>query len=157
MKAKLYEEIRERIKETMHEIKYVDLYRGQDRIPKEHYPYPLPAVFVNFDNIRWTNAAAGHQQGDTIISLRLMQDTLGDTFDTSEAETANIEELKLSEKLWDAVEGLSGIGYCSLNRINETFEYGVAVLTFTCEMFQKKGIIETTVNNVELNIDVYAD
>lgn len=137
MKAELLQSIKNKISESLLEIAFVDLYRNQDRLAQENYPFPLPAVLVEFAGIDWSNQDAGHQMGDCSIRLHLMVLDYRDTFLGAEAEIQAMNELNLANQLWQAVEGLNGNNFSPLNRVSESYNSANWIQSYECEIYEK--------------------
>lgn len=124
MKSEILQQIKNRIEEKMPQVVFADLYRDQDLYGDDHYPFPLPAVFVEFTGIDWSNQARGHQMGDCVVRIHLLVHDVRDTFSGSESEQQGMDELDMVYELWNCLEGMSGEGFGALNRKQEQYNNG---------------------------------
>lgn len=80
MKA-LYIDIRNRLKDAIPQLAWIDLFAGQFDRPQEHYPSLLPCVFVEIGTIEYEPKRTGtHRIGRAEITLHIGQDFYTDTY-----------------------------------------------------------------------------
>ena len=103
----IYKPLRDRAKEKLPCLKFVDLQKGQMANPTQNYPIPLPALFVEIGDIRFSNLLEHQQKGDGIISFYLYLNLVSDSFKGAEQENQTIEILDRFDDLFEAFEGFS--------------------------------------------------
>ena len=124
IRSKVYKSIRDRLKEKMQALVYVDLQKGQLSKKQQNYPVPLPACLVELNSANWTNTTGG-QLGEPKISLYLYLDLVTDSFDGSELENETIEILDAQDELYEIMQGFSGEDFSPLSRTSDMiYEYG---------------------------------
>lgn len=132
MRSEVYKNIRDRLLEQLPMLQFVDLQKGQFVQPAQNYPIPLPAALVNITPTSWSNMEAGHQMGETTVSVSLYYDLVTDSFDGAEQEAETIAILDMQDAVFQALEGLAGEDFNPLNRTSEQpAQYGTRYVCYT--------------------------
>lgn len=151
MKSELIKDIILRIKTELPEIVFIDLYHEQDRYSQKNYPFPLPAILFELQNIDWQNTTFRVQTGICTIRVHILTDKVLDTFDTAEKHQQAIDEIMLTEKVWAALEGLESPWYSKLNRKRELYS-GHFIIDFQTTINQKiEKVVEKQKANLIIN------
>lgn len=150
MKTDLLQDIKDKISECIPDVLFVDLYREQDKRGAGYYPFPLPAVLIELQRIRWENASRGAQTGDCTVVLHLLQHDVQDIFTGASAEAAAIADMQLATDLWNCMEGLRGQLHSGLNRTEERFVMGHVQMYFECKLYESVVNGQQTVAGVEM-------
>ena len=94
-------------------IKHIDRYNAQPEFTEGVIPFHLPAVFIEFAEVRWDTLPAGIQKGYATIRLHILQYALQDS--SMDAYGQEATEMTDALRLWDtmdaihqAVQGFSG-------------------------------------------------
>lgn len=68
----LYISLTDAIKAALPEVKFIDLYEGQDEDYENHDQYSWPAVFIQFNDLNWQDGGSGVlEANNALISLRV--------------------------------------------------------------------------------------
>lgn len=117
-------EVRANMQHLTTDIKYVDLYYGQDLDERGNInsklPFNLPAVFVEFGDIPTATIGRKVQQGDGTITFYLISSTKLPTDSTREVTRRNMafDHLDRLNQLHYRLQGFNGTCFTSLDRIN---------------------------------------
>ena len=132
MRSEIYKAIRDRLKEQLPALQFIDLQKGQFVQPAQNYPVPLPAALVNITPANWSNMEAGRQMGETTVSVSLYCDLVTDSFDGAEQEAETVAMLDMQDAVFDALEGFDGENFNPLNRTDEQApQYGTRCVCYT--------------------------
>jgi len=124
----LYESIRAKIKQDLPGVKWIDLDSGQLDNPEQNYPFPFPAVFVDFPNIDWVDAGERMQNGAVQVNVRIAfriynqthsntQDNAYDTFGKA------MDALAMVTTIHSKMQGFSdGLTFNRLTRVSTSTE-----------------------------------
>ncbi|MDD3079099.1 MAG: hypothetical protein PHH37_08345 [Paludibacter sp.] len=146
-RSEKYKSIRDRATQKLTWLKFVDLQKGQFNNLTENYPFPLPALLIEFSDFTFSNESEHAQKGDGSISVYLYVGSLSDTFKGSEREDATLSILDKFDDLFQAFEGFSVDDMKPLNRIREYKPvYGKKYIMFKAEF--------TTLIDSKLNVNV---
>lgn len=85
-------------------IKHIDRYNAQPDFMEGNIAFHLPAVFIEFPQIRWETLSGNVQRGQAIIRLHLVQYTLGDSSTNAYGEELNEKTDAL--RIWDTLDEL---------------------------------------------------
>ncbi len=118
IRSEVYKQIRDKLKQGMPALQYVDLQKGQMNNKPQNYPVPLPACLVEFRQPNWSESTGG-QLGDCYIRFYLYIDHVTDSFDGAELENETIELLDNLDELYELMQGFSGENFNPLNRITD--------------------------------------
>lgn len=86
----IYRAIRDRVKERLPWVLYIDMQKGQLRNPSDNYPIPLPALLVEMKDADTTGMLGGGQLAELEVRVHLYIDLVTDSFDTSMQEDETI-------------------------------------------------------------------
>ncbi len=117
-KKDLYLAIKTAIKGKL-PLAFIDLQKGQFLKPTEDIPVPLPAVLIEISDVRWKEYSTKAQEGEGQIKIDLYLANAQNTFDESEAEDDTLNMLDANNDVFTSVNGLNGIGFSYIERINE--------------------------------------
>jgi len=121
----LYTAIKNKAKESLPWVNYIDLQKGQFRRQENHYPIPLPALLIEFGNVTYANTLQGKQTGEVSINIELYLPCVTDSFDDAELETETIQLLDRWDELYHVLHALNIEQITKLTRTRElTAEYG---------------------------------
>ena len=118
-RSKIYKPLRDQALEGMPYLQFRDLQKGQMQRPRENYPIPLPALFIEIGDLRFSNLLEHQQKGDGIISIYLYMDLVADSFDGAELENETIELLDHMDDVFQTFEGFVVPGLTPLVRQTE--------------------------------------
>jgi hypothetical protein len=130
-RSDIYKALRDRAKSELEYLKFVDLQKGQMQNEVQNYPVPLPALFIELGDFRFSNLGESAQIGDGIVSLYLYVNSGSDTFSTSTSENTSLDILDKFDDIYQAFEGLSIDKLTPLNRLAEYKpQYGKKYILF---------------------------
>lgn len=114
----LYIELAQKIQAAMPEILWVDMWHNQTDFLDENLelPFPMPAVFIDFDADEISTLPGGVQDIEGTITFYLAVDCLADTYQGSVNQESALEFTRLMGKLHKAMQGSEGEHYSDLNR-----------------------------------------
>lgn len=72
----IFNEMKQHILSSVTWVQDVYIYNSQDISPEQHNPYPLPCIFIDFGDVRYTNVSRQQQQGIMDIELLLCNENL---------------------------------------------------------------------------------
>lgn len=147
----LYAAIRDQVKQELTGVKWIDLDSGQLDNPEQNYPFPFPAVFIDFPNIDWQDAGERMQDGDVQvncrIAFRIYNQTHGNTQDNAyDTFTKAMDALAMVTTIHSKLQGFSdGLTFNRLSRISTTTEKredGLKVfnMVYTCSARDKSAM-----------------
>lgn len=130
-RSKIYKPLRDQAIKGMPYLQFRDLQMGQMNKPRENYPIPLPALFVEIGDVRFSNLLEHQQKGDLTISIYLYMDLVTDSFDSAELENETIELLDHMDDVFQTFEGFAVPGLTPLVRQTEYRpQYGIRFIMF---------------------------
>lgn len=130
-RSKIYKPLRDQAIVGMPYLQFRDLQKGQMNKPRENYPIPLPALFIEIGDVRFSNLLEHQQKGDVMISMYLYMDMVTDSFDTAELENETIELLDHMDDVFQTFEGFAVPGLTPLVRQTEYRpQYGTRFIMF---------------------------
>lgn len=146
-RSDLYKAIRDRAKDQLPDIAIVDLQKQQLRAKaKDEFPYPLPALLVEFKNARFTNQRGTKQQSTFTVSLQYALDLNTCSFDGAELEQETIELLDKSDEIYESFHLFRIDNIALMSRVSESPpEYGNRFIAFTTDF--ELTVFEDKVNN----------
>jgi uncharacterized repeat protein (TIGR01451 family) len=147
----LYAAIRDKIKQDLPAVKWIDLDSGQLDNPEQSYPFPFPAIFIDFPAIDWQDAGERMQDGQVQVSFRIAfriyDETHGSAPDDSyDTFTKAMDALHLMTSIHAKLQGFSdGATFNRLSRITTTTdrrEDGLKVfnMVYACEARDKSAM-----------------
>jgi hypothetical protein len=130
-RSDIYKALRDLAKTELVYLKFVDLQKGQMQAQKQNYPVPLPALFIELGDFKFSNLDETDQIGNGIISTYLYVDSGSDTFNGSEREDASLAILDKFDDIYQTFEGFSIENLTPLNRSAEYKpQYGEKIILF---------------------------
>lgn len=130
-RSKIYKPLRDQAIVGMPYLQFRDLQKGQMNKPRENYPIPLPALFIEIGDVRFSNLLEHQQKGEVMISMYLYMDMVTDSFDTAELENETIELLDHMDDVFQTFEGFAVPGLTPLVRQTEYRpQYGARFIMF---------------------------
>lgn len=146
----IYKALRDRAKEKLTWLQYIDLQKGQLTRPENNYPIPLPALFFEFTNLESTNQLSTSQTTELIIRISLCLQCVTDSFDTSVTEAETVELLDKWDDVFNAYHGFYCENITRLTRIRELPpEYNNGLITLTSEY---KTVVKESVTKATVRI-----
>ncbi|WP_165027079.1 hypothetical protein [Dysgonomonas sp. ZJ279] len=118
-RSQIYKPLRDQAIKGMPYLKFRDLQKNQMHAPVQNYPIPLPAIFIEIGDIRFSNLLEHDQKGDSVISIYLYLDLVTDSFDGAEGENETINLLDRMDDVFQTFEGFAVPGMTPLVRLTE--------------------------------------
>jgi hypothetical protein len=130
---------------------WVDLDQDQLQPENEALDYPLPydsgVVLISFEEVEWSDQAAGLQQGDALIRFTLARQVVQDTYQLSGQRAAAMQQLQLLTDLHKALQHYAGDGknFGALVRTNSRKEQfsrpglWVYSMAYKCRLYDADG------------------
>ncbi|NDW10457.1 hypothetical protein [Dysgonomonas sp. 520] len=130
-RSKIYKPLRDQAIKGMPYLKFRDLQKKQMHNPRQNYPIPLPALFIEISDIRFSDLLEHHQKGEATIGIYLYMDIVTDSFDGAELENETIELLDHMDDVFQTFEGFCVPGMTPLVRQTEYKpQYGERYIIF---------------------------
>ncbi|MCL1821934.1 MAG: hypothetical protein FWG22_03830, partial [Prolixibacteraceae bacterium] len=82
-RSAIYKPLRDKARQSLPYLKFIDLQKGQMNTPQQNYPLPLPALLVELGDFRFSNLLEFQQKGDGTISFYLYIDLVSDSIHTA--------------------------------------------------------------------------
>ncbi|MEG1842399.1 MAG: hypothetical protein RR221_06760 [Alistipes sp.] len=111
MRKTIYKAITDRLKGTKLNIKHISLWnRNTEQLAKQK-GFRLPAVFVEFEQIQWSQLQTRARSADLRVRLHIITGTLASPEDGGRYQDQALEHLDLIESISGAMQGLCGNGF----------------------------------------------
>jgi hypothetical protein len=120
--SELYIEIAEKIKTGLPAICWIDLWHEQVSYLTEELPFPVPAVFIDFNTRQADDNSLLAQELTVQIDLRLFYETFSDSYEGSYNQAGALEFLDRLTELYALFHGKPGIHYSEMRRIDMSRE-----------------------------------
>ncbi len=130
-RSDIYKPLRDLANDKLSYLKFIDLQKGQMNVQPQNYPIPLPALFIEFGDFRFSNLLEHQQKGDGLISFYLYLDLVSDSFHKAERENQTIDILDYFDELFETFDGFSTPNITPLVRSMEYKpQYGTRFILF---------------------------
>lgn len=113
----LYKELSAMLRQSIHEVKWIDLWHNQVNFLTEEHPFPSPAVFLQFRTLNVADAGLKVQNLKIQVDAFLFYETFADTYDESWNQEEALEFLDILSKIHATLHGTDGESYSSMRRI----------------------------------------
>ena len=111
MRKTIYKAICARLNAAQLGIKYISLWnRNTEQLTKQK-AFKMPAVFVEFEPIDWSQLSRGARSADMRVRLHVITETLATPEEGGRYQDRALEHLDLLERVSAAVQGLCGDGF----------------------------------------------
>ena len=111
MRKAIYKAVADRLKNQKVGVKFVSLWnRNTEQLSKQK-AFRLPAVFVEFEPIEWSQLSRGARSADIRVRLHVVTETLASPEEGGKYQDRALEHLDLIERIGAEVQGLSGEGF----------------------------------------------
>ena len=111
MRKAIYKAVAERLKTAKIGIQYISLWnRNTEQLTKQK-AFRMPAVFVEFEPIDWSQLSQGARSADIRVRLHVITETLASPEEGGRYQDRALEHLDLLERVSAAVQGLCGDGF----------------------------------------------
>ena len=111
MRKAIYKAVADRLKNQKVGVKFVSLWnRNTEQLSKQK-AFRLPAVFVEFEPIEWSQLSRGARSADIRVRLHVVTETLASPEEGGKYQDRALEHLDLIERIDAEVQGLSGEGF----------------------------------------------
>ena len=111
MRKAIYKAVSQRLKEAKLGIQYISLWnRNTEQLTKQK-AFRLPAVFVEFEPIEWSQLGKGARSADLRVRLHIVTETLGTPENGGKYQDKALEHLELIESISGTIQGLAGDGF----------------------------------------------
>lgn len=123
MRKTIYKAIAARLKGASLGIKYISLWNRNTEQLATQKGFRLPAVFVEFEPIQWSQLQSRARSADLRIRLHIVTETLATPEDGSKYQDQALEHLDLIESISGAIQGLCGDGFNGLMLVESTTDH----------------------------------
>ena len=105
-------------------IKTVDLWNEQVEFIEQEDPFELPAIFIEFQPIRWMSLSGNVQQADATIRLHILTNYQGNYRSTNEYREESLQRMELLDQLDEHLNNTQDknekCGFCMFQRIGSS-------------------------------------
>jgi len=153
----IYKALRDRAKEKLTWVQYIDLQKGQFNHPADNYPIPLPALLFEFAHLETSNQLSTLQTTELIIRISLCLQCVTDSFDTSITEIETIELLDKWDEIFNTYHGFYCENITRLTRIRELpadYNNGLIILASEYSTVVKESVDKATVRIAKPTITI---
>ncbi len=157
MKKRLYLAIIERLKGLNLGIKHFSLWNNDVYSLTKAKAFAVPAVFVEFEDIDWTQLMNRARSAQVRIKLHILTATYATPEDGNPKQEQALECLDLTERIVDGLIGLDGHGFNSLMHVYTHTDHDHEEVwdneeTFITQVTAKSQRQVTTVTGADLSI-----
>ena len=118
MRKAIYKAVAERLKTAKIGIQYISLWnRNTEQLTKQK-AFRMPAVFVEFEPIDWSQLSQGARSADIRVRLHVITETLASPEEGGRYQDRALEHLDLLERVSAAMQGLCGDGFKGLEDLS---------------------------------------
>lgn len=123
MRKTIYKAIAARLKGAKLDIKHISLWnRNTEQLAKQK-GFRLPAVFVEFEPIQWSQLQGRARSADVRVRLHIVTESLATPEDGGKYQDQALEHLDLIESISGAIQGLCGDGFNGLMLVESTTDH----------------------------------
>lgn len=161
MRKKIYEMIEQSLKEIKNQegksiIKHIDLYNNQTSMPLEEQPFYLPAVFVDFNSITYSDVLSGKQTAEVSLSLRVLTDARTKRFKDAMFSNVLLCNLICSKLYGKTTTLVSALTRTSSTTDNQSEEWIENIEGYRCFIKDNSAIREFTFADIQ-ELDITTD
>ena len=135
MRKKIYLAIIERLKGANIGIERISLWNNNVAFLEKERAFKLPAVFIQFEPIRWGQLQQGVRSADVRIRLHIVTDTLATPEDGSKYQEQALEHLDLIENVGVVMQGFCGDGFNGFMLVESVPDHDHAEVLHNEEVF----------------------
>ena len=154
----IYLAIIDAIKSAQIGINHINLWNKQTDELEKSSGFALPAVFVEFDPIRWEQRGQGCKTATATIRLHIVINTLADPADGSLYQYDALQIFDIIDDVVDSVSGLAGEGFNSLMHVDTMPDHNHGQIQhhiegFKCEISDNRALKRkryVTIDNVSV-------
>lgn len=111
MRKAIYKAVAARLKTAKVGIQFTSLWnRNTEQLTKQK-AFRMPAVFVEFEPIDWSQLSQGARSADIRVRLHVITETLASPEEGGRYQDRALEHLDLLERVSAAIQGLCGDGF----------------------------------------------
>ncbi len=111
MRKAIYKAIADRLNSAKLGIRYISLWNRNTEQLREHKAFRLPAVFVQFEPILWSQLGQGARTAAVRVRLHIVTDCPVSPEIGGKYEDKALEHLDFLERVGGALQGLAGDGF----------------------------------------------
>ncbi len=111
MRKAIYKAIADRLNAAELGIGYISLWNQNTEQLRQQKAFRLPAVFIAFDPIVWSQRGQGARAADVRVRLHVVTETLATPEVGGKYQDKALEHLDFLEKVAAAMQGLAGDGF----------------------------------------------
>lgn len=160
MRKIIYLAIARKLKASVPGVRYISLWNENTTNLERESSYGLPAVFIEFEPVRWEQRAEGVKCATIHVRLHIVTETLADPSDGSGSQSAALEHFDAIDAIVYAVSGLAGEGFNRLQHTESVSDHNHDQIqhnieTFTCEVRDLRGqnkLGYTTAEHVKISV-----
>lgn len=141
MRKQLYKEVEAAILSILDDnedkrIQYVDLWNNQVSDAEESEPFDTPAVFIEFNKIKWRTLGNKAQEGNMSLTLHVVTKKNASTSNASQYQDEELSFLDLPDEIFKKFQKLKPTNCSTMVRIDTDFNHNNRELLDTKETYE---------------------
>ena len=148
------------ISNNVPEVKFIDLWNEHMADITGGASWPMPAVFIEFEEIQWRQEGLNSRRADVGLRLHIITQAVNTSSGHTDANMQSaLEYFDLIDRITSALQGLHGDNFSPLMLSHSATNHNHAELIESIERFvfnardnsAKSGISKTQVSNLAIN------
>lgn len=135
MRKQIFQSICARLAERVPEVKFLDLWNNEVQTLNGGAVWPLPAVFVEFEQIEWRQQNNGVRRGDVAVRLHIITRAVTTHGHTDPKQSDALAFLDLIDRVNAAMQGLRGENFSGFQLTTSATNYDHAELMESVERY----------------------
>lgn len=135
MRKQIFQAICTRLAERVPDIQFIDLWNNNVATLSGGAVWPLPAVFVEFEQIEWRQQNNGARRGDVAVRLHIVTRSVATHGHTDPKMPDALAFLDLIERINTAMQGLRGENFAGFQLTTSATNHDHAELMESVERY----------------------
>lgn len=144
MRKQIFKAIAQRIAEQVPDIKFIDLWNEHIVEVSTSVPWPLPAVFIEFEQYEVRQLSRWQREADVPVRLHIVTRTLPYTGGATDKRIdLALQYFDLIDRVNAAMQGLSGTGFTAFQLTASATNHNHGELMENIERWQTRAVDAT--------------
>ena len=141
MRKEIYESLI-RVLSSIPEIRHIDLWNQNVEFLDEDSAFPMPAVFVEFGQISWTELKGRTLvwDGSGTVNLHIVTEWHGNTAADEGHMPCGLSDWDLAEKIQDRIQYMSGTSFRNFGLLATMTNHNHEDIVDNIEVYRYKGV-----------------
>lgn len=135
MRKKIFQAICARLAERVPDVKFIDLWNNNIQTLNGGAVWPLPAVFVEFEQIEWRQQNNAARRGDMAVRLHIVTRAIPTHGHNDPKMPGSLEFLDLIDRINAAMQGLRGDNFSGFQLTTSATNHDHAELMESVERY----------------------